>query len=410
MSRPVLLLISYHFPPDEAIGGARPYRFYKYLKRLGYECHVLTASRQEAGADTDVEYVPDPLRIRPHQGFWWQAERITWKFLLRAELVLGWAHAVRQAGQSFLNSRKESRITILSSAPPVGPHLAAMRLAFQSGYPWIADFRDPIHTVTGERANLQGMIAPALEGLILSRADAVLANTDAMRERWIGRHSGLREKIHVLWNGFDPEDVIQPYPLPRRERKVVSHVGELYGGRSIRPILYALQRLFDAGRLSYSGVCIRQVGPTEPAELPDAKFLDDARTRGWLELKEPVPAKEARALALDSDGLLLVQPHTAVQVPGKLFDYLRMGRPILAFIVRGSPVENILQKSCIPHVCIYPEHSPEVMAARLREFFGMLGGELVSPSSWFQENFEAPRQTETLHRLIRTLYDNGEQQ
>ena len=46
----LVVLIAYHFPPDNAIGGARPWRFYKYLKRLGYECHVLTAARQIAGA------------------------------------------------------------------------------------------------------------------------------------------------------------------------------------------------------------------------------------------------------------------------------------------------------------------------------------------------------------------------
>jgi hypothetical protein len=360
---------------------------------------------------TDVEHVPDPLRIRPRQGLWWQAERIGWKFLLRAELVLGWSEAVRKAGQAFLNSRKTTPITILSSAPPVGTHLAAMRLAFQLGYPWIADFRDPIHTVTGDRAGLESIVAPGLEGLILRRADLVLANTDAMHARWSGQHPGLKDKIHVLWNGFDPEDIIQPYPLPRRERKVVSHVGELYGGRTIRPILQALGKLFEAGSLSRSRLVIRQIGPAEPAELAEPELLQRSQSEGWLELQEPVPAKQARALALDSDGLLLVQPHTAIQVPGKLFDYLRMGRPILAFIVRGSPVERILEGAQVPAVCIYPEQSPEEVARRLLAFMEQLDGEPVhsdgsfdGPSAWFKDTFEASRQTDVLHRLILKLW------
>src|SRR5579863_9277502 len=128
MSAPLVLLIAYHFPPDNAIGGARPYRFYKYLKRLGYECHVLTAAKQETDAP-DIEYVPDPLRVRPRTGIAWQAERVGWKFLLRAELTLGWSAAVFAAGRSFLSHRKNEEITIVSTAPPVGTHLAAMRLA-----------------------------------------------------------------------------------------------------------------------------------------------------------------------------------------------------------------------------------------------------------------------------------------
>src|SRR4051794_15550419 len=41
--KPVLLL-AYHFPPDNASGSARPFRFYKYLPEYGYEPHVITAS------------------------------------------------------------------------------------------------------------------------------------------------------------------------------------------------------------------------------------------------------------------------------------------------------------------------------------------------------------------------------
>ena len=43
--KPVLLL-AYHFPPDNASGSARPFRFYKYLPEYGYEPHVITASPQ----------------------------------------------------------------------------------------------------------------------------------------------------------------------------------------------------------------------------------------------------------------------------------------------------------------------------------------------------------------------------
>src|SRR5436309_13042754 len=45
-----LLIISYHFPPDGAIGGQRWAGLSKYLARLGWEVHVITAS---AGALQD---------------------------------------------------------------------------------------------------------------------------------------------------------------------------------------------------------------------------------------------------------------------------------------------------------------------------------------------------------------------
>lgn len=402
--KPIVLLIAYYFPPDNAIGGARPYRFYKYLKRLGYECHVFTAAAPAGeGIAPDVHYVPDPLKLRPRQGLAWQAERVSWKFLQRGMHVLGWSHAAFKAGREWMAQRKGQRVVILSSSPPLGTHLAAWRLARKFKQNWIADFRDPLHSPGGERAPLENIIAPRLERSVLRTANAVLANTDAMRNSWVARMPGLKEKVQVLWNGFDPEDMIDPSPLPVRNCKIWSHVGELYGGRDIRPLLHAIERLLGSGRLPEAKLKILQVGVAEPECLPDEKFLDEAKKQGWLELREPVPALEARKLAGNSDGLLLIQPHTAVQVPGKLFEYLRLGRPILAYVVRNSPVEHILQQAGVPYEAFYPESTPQEIEDSLVAFWKRLSPQPSLPNSWFESTFEASRQAGMLDRIIQSL-------
>ena len=43
-----LLIISYHFPPDGAIGGLRWAGLSKYLGRMGWDVHVVTASESAA--------------------------------------------------------------------------------------------------------------------------------------------------------------------------------------------------------------------------------------------------------------------------------------------------------------------------------------------------------------------------
>jgi hypothetical protein len=50
MTRYLVLIFAYHFPPENAIGGARPFRFSKYLSGLGYTCRVFTTADQ-AGRD-----------------------------------------------------------------------------------------------------------------------------------------------------------------------------------------------------------------------------------------------------------------------------------------------------------------------------------------------------------------------
>src|SRR5947209_3273032 len=42
-----LLVITFHFPPDGSVGGKRWAGFSKYLARLGWEVHVVTASSGE---------------------------------------------------------------------------------------------------------------------------------------------------------------------------------------------------------------------------------------------------------------------------------------------------------------------------------------------------------------------------
>ncbi len=403
MGIPLVLLITYHFPPDNAIGGARPYRFYKYLKRIGYECHIITAAVQEAGASADIEYVSDPFETEPHGRIAWHIERIGRKFLWGTGLKLQWSASAFRAGRSFLKRRKNDKIVILSSAPPVATHLVGMGLSACSGRPWIADFRDPISSAFDGHFSLHNIVANGLTWLVMWRTDLALANTDAMHRSWCSRYPGLGSKTRTLWNGFDPEDTIGTYVLPMRERKILSHVGELYGGRSIRPVLQAALRLIENGRLDAKNILIRQIGLAEQGELPDADFLQTAQADGWLELREPVPAKEARSMALESDGLLLIQPQTAVQVPAKLFEYLRLGRPILAYVMRDSPAMHILQQAGVSFECIFPGDTPERIEKQLLNFIAMLDGQPVIYNQWFVDNFDASRQVETLDAMIRVL-------
>src|SRR5207302_10175788 len=57
-----LLVITYHFPPDGSIGGQRWAGLSKYMARLGWEVHVITASAP--GAEPAVPGVHRHVRLR----------------------------------------------------------------------------------------------------------------------------------------------------------------------------------------------------------------------------------------------------------------------------------------------------------------------------------------------------------
>jgi hypothetical protein len=91
-----------------------------------------------------------------------------------------------------------------------------------------------------------------------------------------------------------------------------------------------------------------------------------------------------------------------LQVPAKVFDYVRIGRPILAYTPNGSPLAGILMKSGVPHQIIYTDSPEPVRDEKLMALL-RLSSEPVQPSPWFLEQFDASRQTSTLVDILESL-------
>jgi hypothetical protein len=231
----------------------------------------------------------------------------------------------------------------------------------------------------------------------------VIANTDAALTRWQDKFPSYSNKFHLIWNGFDPEERIQPLPALSQDCKILSHVGELYHGRDATPILESIARLIAGNRLPKGGVRVRLIGPAQTECLPGPEFIHRAKSRGWLDLvTERIPQQEALHVTQTSNGLLLLQSRSTEQVPAKTFEYLQIGRPILAYIQPNSPAERLLERSGVPYRCLYPGITPEATDDIVVGFFD-LPSTAVAPGAWFEGHFNADRQTRVLDSIIRSL-------
>jgi len=401
----LVLIFAYHFPPENSSGAARPHRFYKYLSQLGYKCRVFTASDQLGGKDPNIEYVPDPFVTRSGRNLGWQIERAMRKIVLPGEVGMQWAYHAARAGRAYIRAHRGASVTIFSSFPPLGAHLAGWQLAYPNETRWIADFRDPpvAASVAGKGNRFREQAYRWLEHDVARRADAIIANTDEAMEEWLEKFPSLNGKVHLIWNGFDPDNRVSALPVSTGDCRVLSHIGDLYGGRTAMPILESIARLIEAGRLSPGSIRVQLVGATVPSAIPNPEFLD--RAKGWLDVvTERIPQCEARQIASSSGGLMLLQPQSATQVPAKLFEYLQIGRPILAYVQANSPVERLLDQSGVPFRCVYPGSTHESLDSVVADFFS-LPQSVVLANSWFQEQFNAKNQTLTLDAIIRALHD-----
>jgi hypothetical protein len=397
-----LLLLAYWFPPVNESGALRPARFCRYLPDLGYSPWIVAASNSPV-----ADLAPQVLRAPEIGARGMAAGSVTRLFRGLQRVVpysdcLEWVpHAVASA-RSLIQAKPMG--VIVSTSPPVATHVAALWLNLQYGLPWVADFRDPL-VGNPFRTKWRGRLYDtALEHWIMRRTAAVVVNTDAAQDELARRFPAFRQKIHLIWNGFDGADSIGPAPLPVRSYRVVAHFGSIYGGRHPGRLVTSLRRLFDRGALDERAFRLRLVGSIDRSEgWIRASAFSEFERRGSAECTDgTVPRAEAQRQMAESDFLLLLdvnQLEIGLQVPGKLFEYVRIGRPILAFTSNDSPVNRILGKSGVPHVCVFPEDVEAEVDRKVMELLST-STEPVQPSEWFLREFDAKCQTASLAQIL----------
>jgi len=403
--RKKLIIIAHDFPPENAPGAARPYRFAKYLPEHGFDVHVVAA---ECAADTG-EGAPDHTPFRLSRVRVDKANRMTgfaeWfeRHCLLYHETLPWVPAVAQRVGEELAAAPDSML--LTTSPPVAAHLAGVCLKLRYGVRWIADFRDPIKGNPFRVRTGSGIYNSTIQHAIVGLADAVLTVTDAMPSI-VPADLGGSKKVHVLWNGYDPEETIGPAPIPPRPDRTIRHIGTVYGGRHPRQLLKAAHELVQTGILRPSEFCFEFIGPIENEALEDD--LAAAALLKWGSLRYTnalIPRPEAIQRMADADGLMLLDGNASnlgYTAPAKLYEYLRIGRPIIATTARNSPVERILTKSGVPYCCVYPNDSGEQVCQKLITFLRH-PNDAVTPSEWFRTTFDGRRQAAVLAKLLNRV-------
>jgi hypothetical protein len=399
-----ILIVAIAFPPDPITGAARPGRFAKYLPQFGYRAEVIAGSASVRENTASVRRVP---HAEPAWGdrLAYRAADMLQRRLLPYNDSVPWATAAFREARRLYQST--GPLPVISSSPPLGCHLAGLRLKRRYGVPWIADFRDPLLGNPFRTRRWFFPCDPWAEKLIFEHADAIVANTDAVADSWKSRYPMFEKKIELIWNGFDPQQPIQPEPLPPRPYRILAHVGSLYGGRHPAILIRSLDRLIRASRLQPSSLRLQLIGPVDDNVRESQRMVFDAlAAHGCLDMSAgTVSPKQALEASATADYLLLLdlnEQNTKLQVPAKLFEYIRIGRPILAFTGRESPVERILSRSGILFRCIAPD-TPEGEVDQIVGDFLALPTDPRSPSDWFNDTFNGISQTRHLAEILNRV-------
>ncbi len=398
-------LIAYHYPPHTEIGAARPHRFARHLRYAGWGVQVVTSSTDLRRANDqraiELEHSteqPLPIRVptsdKPGPQYRSRVLQLFEKFILPYEDRLGWLPHALRAGTRTMTADS----VIISTHPPVVTHVAALILKLRTGRPWIADFRDPLWGNPCRVALRATWFDPLIERAVILCADAVIANTDGSAALLRARYPRQAHAITAIYNGFDPDDVIVPVPPPARAMRTLSHVGTLYGARSPALVLDSLDRLVRAGRMGDGAWQFRQIGRAVPGIMPPVAPGD-----GVYQSPRHLPQSAARQEMLAADVLLLLldlsDHNPGLQVPAKLYEYVRTGRPIVAVTPPGSATSQVLAIAAVQHVCIDPAAPHPAFDDILAEFLAA-PHPTTAPSPGFLRMFDIGHQIRDLVAVL----------
>lgn len=367
---------------------------WRYIKRL--------LKREDVEMVTATSVVRDPS----HGTSVWQKIKDQVSALLQTpDNQMGWLFP------ALWRSRSIPRPDLIySSAPPFTSHIVAACLKRRWDVPLVADFRDPwsgnpFNAVHGGIAQL---LDRRLERFVMGNADAVIANTQPMAVLIAENFPKQKDRIHVITNGYDPQDYesIKPFRTVDRNKFLLLHIGLLYEQRNPLPFLRAVQSIAGNEVLG-KRLLVQLIGPSE--KFSGRSLADYVEALGLIDVVElipPVSHKEALARAKGADVLLLFAQGTTLQVPAKLFEYLALEKPIMGFCEPGSATEAIFIRLNQHRTLI--QNDPRVIEACILDLLENVGNEALpltpNPSS---QTFLRKQLTVQLETIFRKLLERA---
>jgi glycosyltransferase involved in cell wall biosynthesis len=421
-----LLFIAYQFAPSLEMGARSCTQIARYLPLYGWSPVVMTAQEKYIeeryrGSDSEIAELgaPDAIvrtRLLPHPldfyrwlksalrrkpqgaggmgaietagennkppgaegpgakgpGAEGKLRRLILSALTIPDIYTGWILPAIVAG---LKAARESKAEqIFSSGPFWTNHLVGLALSYLTGLPWTAHFRDPWITGNWQAPtnSLATRVNKWLERIVVTRATAVVSVTEEHSAAFRRTYPRLpADKFFTVPNGYDNGEWEESPAETHREQEsegkfLIAYTGKFYIERDPQPLFRALRTLIDSGEIEREQVRVDLVGWCETSEGRSVREM--AVNLGLSEcvnILGPRSRQETIRRMRQADLLLLLAERFVIQIPGKTYEYLRAGRPILALTSEGA-LANFLLRTGAGWVVDPKDHAGVLGAVRER--------------------------------------------
>ena len=324
-----LLLLAWVFPPHSNGGVYRPAALVRYATQRGWRVTVICESEpaQPTSAGRHMlAYIGPSARIL-------RVSPATLRPSSRAfpSVDGGFLNALAMSDVARRALADDPPGVILASGPPFHSFVAARYIARSTGTPYVLDYRDewtecPFGFVDPGNADVY------YERACLRGAVRVVFTTESHLHHQLRTFPVVEpSRCLVITNGWEPADM--PASVDTEPRSAggthIAFVGTLGNYTPPQVFLNTLTSVLERQSALETTLRLTFVGLRSAAA---DRALRAFPYQGLLAVMDEVPRPQALAIMRQADALLLINDTTFARYrPGKLYDYLAMGTPILVY-------------------------------------------------------------------------------
>lgn len=291
------------------------------------------------------------------------------RILIPDDQILWYRNAVK-VGLAAI--RQHQIRAIFSTSGPNTDHLVAYKLHKMTNIPWIADFRDP-WTENMHRSGIRWRewLEARMEARVVTQANVITTVTESFLSGFTNKYGAAIRKGVVIHNGYDVEDYqgieqvaekkivdeqIVDKQVMENGSDIVSgdssdkmhfvYTGIFYEKRNPRLFLQAVHQLIDEGKIQREQIALHFAGIFDyPGQNANWQAVVELGLENQVTLHGQLPHEQALRLLAQADVQLLIadtDPSAGAYIPGKLFEYIAIGKPVLALSHLGESTD-ILQ-------------------------------------------------------------------
>jgi len=359
-----VLIVTYYWPPAGGSGVQRWLHFVKYLREFGIEPVIFTIANpnypiEDVSLQAQVPKGVEVIRqkIWEPNSFFGKKKKGTGagflqqnpSFLQRIMLYIRANYFIPDARKFWIKPSVKSIYTylktntvdwIITTGPPHSTHLIGKAIKDQNTIKWLADFRDPwteidyFHQLPLTKKSLQKH--QKLELAVLQKADIITVVSATMQKKY----TSLGANCHLITNGFDGETPTTPV---KRDRLFsMTHIGMLNADRN--PIIFwqAIAEILEENDAFRTLLQVNLIGKIADEVTTSIRAYDLEK---YISKTTYIPHNAIQNHQAKSQVLLLFVnrvPSAKGIVTGKIFEYLRAKRPIIAIAPTDGDLAEIV--------------------------------------------------------------------